>query len=195
MGGGNSGFDKDAHEEKAMRAQIKDVSDSIRDQDSESLYVIDKDGNILGSINGGEHEVGSDDLNELSRWNIVVHNHPEGGTFTPKDILQHIENGSRELYAVSSRWNYRIRPMSRRHAENAIQFYQAFDKADREFSAKAEQDFMETAKSHPSMFRNFESVYHRWVLARWDKYSHQWLQKNASKYGYEYSKTSVKRRR
>lgn len=194
MGGGNSGFDKNAHEEKPMRAQIKKVSDEIRDQDTESLYVIDGNGKILGSINGGEHEVGSDELNELSRGNIVVHNHPDEGTFTPKDILQHIENGSRELYAVSRKWNYMIRPVARRHAENAIQFYQAFNKADGELRARAEQEFIETAKSHPSMFRNFEKVYDKWVLARWNKYSHQWLQKNASKYGYEYSKTSVKRR-
>ncbi len=191
MGGGNSNFDKNAHEGKLMRETIKKQGNKIRNQDFETLCVIDRYGDIVGEVDGSGHSVRSDELDELARGNIEMHNHPNEGTFSPSDVLKHIENGSLETHVVSRSWNYLIRPKGGRHPEYGLRFYQAYREADDRLHKKAEMDFIMQAKDNPEMW----SQYDKWVLKRWDDYCHEWLQNNASKYGYEYRRTSVKGRK
>ena len=186
MGGGTSNFEKNAHEEKADG--IKKISDEIRDGNREVLVVLDENGKEIGRVDGNDHTVKSDELDELSKGKFIVHNHPEDGTFTPEDILKHVDFQSAELYAVGPTWTYRIRPKNRIHPENKLELYQAYSRANGQMRDTAEREFIMKAKDNPSMWANYE----KWVLRRWDELSHEWLQKNASKYGYEYSRTSVK---
>jgi hypothetical protein len=86
----------------------KSIEDEIANDSVEHLVVIGKDGNIYRS-KGGLDNV---DTNDEQRKNVVggtiVHNHPEGGSFSPEDLFSFNNSGAKNMVLVDKQNRYEI---------------------------------------------------------------------------------------
>lgn len=71
-----------------QNATVKNVVRKIANLKNEQRFIVDKEGNIIGSARGDKHSVGMTlgELRDKMPGNVAVHNHPEGGTFSPDDL-------------------------------------------------------------------------------------------------------------
>ena len=71
-----------------QNATVKNVVRKIANLKNEQRFIVDKEGNIIGSARGDKHSVAMTlgELRDKMPGNVAVHNHPEGGTFSPDDL-------------------------------------------------------------------------------------------------------------
>lgn len=85
---------------------ITQIEEEIRNQDFESVVVIDQDGNIVARKDGSKQDViMNNDLKEAFKGNIIIHNHPDDHTFSSNDLVSFIRNKGSEMRLVTPNWN------------------------------------------------------------------------------------------
>ena len=77
-------YSRPATQDKAIKNLIRKTAGLKKEQ----RFIVDKDGNIIGSAKGDKHSVGMTlgELRDKMPGNVAVHNHPDGGTFSPDDL-------------------------------------------------------------------------------------------------------------
>lgn len=85
----------------ALKESLDKVESKIRMQPKESGVLVDDNGNILMDKSGGKSSVKftSADVAKF-RGNILTHNHPGGGPFSPADINTVVNTGLKGIRAV-----------------------------------------------------------------------------------------------
>lgn len=77
-------YSRPATQDKAIKNLVRKTAGLKKEQ----RFIVDKDGNIIGSAKGDKHSVGMTlgELRDKMPGNVAVHNHPDGGTFSPDDL-------------------------------------------------------------------------------------------------------------
>lgn len=162
---------------------LKGAEGRIIGLDHEQLVVIDKDGFVRAAVDGGEHSVGiTANAAKYIKGNVVTHNHPNGGTFSPTDIISAGTTGAGEIRAASKRFNktYSLKASSKANGRGLA-------KAMRKAERKLEKQWQ--SKLDGMVGRKYKSKesYERQAYGHWNKIMGGWLRTNAGKYGYTYS--------
>lgn len=187
------------HSQEAAK-KIKTLEDSIRGKDTETLYVVDADGNsVLNLSDGSVNTVVVPEKERQKLFNsILTHNHPAGTTFSSDDIETAIKCGLREIRACfsakdqSSNFRENIKADGEyilvRHydVDSAIdswekgkEFYSDFVKAKQENKLKVDAIYYQSQRTAQDALKCNTMLEHFWD---------QWLRENAHKYGWYYEK-------
>lgn len=94
----------------AQEKTLSDIGNKIRNLDHEELYAVDSDGNIVARGSGDDHSV-SFGKEGVEDGNIVIHNHPPGGTFSAAD-MSGFDAGAIELRVSAAEGDYRMTKLS-----------------------------------------------------------------------------------
>ena len=171
------------HREVNKDVTIKGVEDRIRNLDHEQLAIIGPDGYVLAAVDGGEHSV-SLTANSMKyvKGNDVFHNHPNGGTFSPADIMTTGNTGAKSISAVSKRFNktYTLTAGSKANGKGLAN---AMRKAEK----KLENEWQSKLDSMVGKKYKDKASYERQAYQHWNNIMGGWLNTNASKYGYTYT--------
>ncbi len=89
--------------EKARADTLNKIESQIKQQSYESLYIVDKNGEIITQKDGTKNEV-SFTTEEALKWkdSTLTHNHPGGTVFSEADIMTCINYELQEIRAVGS---------------------------------------------------------------------------------------------
>lgn len=132
-----------------QKASVHEIENKIRNQNYESLAVVDKNNNVLVFKNGQTNEVAyTIGEQRMMRGNVVTHNHPSGSTFSGADVRSFVDSKCSEIRATTAsgktyslrrnaNYDYSDNSYATRHKE--YQFALEFDKADRKATAKAQR--------------------------------------------------------
>ena len=97
---------------EAQSKTLKQIETRTRNLKKEQFRVVDRDGNVImqkqGDKNSVSYKVG--EARDNFPGNITIHNHPDGGTFSPPD-LSDIGYGATEIRAASPEGTYILRNM------------------------------------------------------------------------------------
>ena len=95
---------------EAQSKTLKQIETKTRNLKKEQLRVVDRDGNVVmqkqGDKNSVSYKIG--EAREHFPGNITIHNHPDGGTFSPPD-LSDIGHGATEIRAAAPEGTYIMR--------------------------------------------------------------------------------------
>lgn len=101
MGGRGARFTKLSNPKRGMTAEqtstVITLESIYRNKNIEYIFIVNSDGKIVAYNKGDEISVKIPDFQKAPRL-AVIHNHPKGGTFSPKDIE---ENGKFEFKWMS----------------------------------------------------------------------------------------------
>lgn len=158
----------------------------IQDLDHEQLVVVGKDGYVMAVVDGGEHSVGltSKAYNAIKAGGIATHNHPNGGTFSPADVITAGSMGTTEIRAVSKRFKttYSLKAGNKANGSGlASQMRKDADSIEKAW----DNQILQINKRKYMNQKNYE----RAVYEAYNSVMGQWFRNNASKYGYTYSAT------
>lgn len=95
---------------EAQEKTLKGIESRTRNLKKEQYRVVDREGNVVMQKQGDEGSV-SYTMGEARQHipgNITIHNHPDGGTFSPPD-LSDIGHGATEIRAASPEGTYVLR--------------------------------------------------------------------------------------
>lgn len=151
--------------------------------DHEQLVVIGQDGYVRAVVDGSEHSVGLTPRAERNAaGNIITHNHPNGGTFSPADIISAGQIGAGEIRAASKRFGktYSLKAGAKANGRGLAKAMQR---------AEAKLTSAWQAKLDSMVGRKYSSKesYEKQAYNHWNNIMGDWLNKNAGKYGYTYS--------
>ena len=101
------------YKESYIDKQIKKYADKIRNNEFESMYVFDKNGNLLFKERGIEEEVNVSEENEdlFDEYAaITLHNHPDiGRSFSAADVGQAIFNDLKRIDVAGKYYDYTMK--------------------------------------------------------------------------------------
>ena len=171
------------HREVDRAVTIKGVEDRIRNLDHEQMAIIGPDGYVLAAVDGGEHSV-SLTANSMKyvKGNAVYHNHPNGGTLSPADIITTGNTGAGSISAVSKRFNKTYTLTANKNADG-----KGLAKAMQKSEKKLEAQWQTKLDSMIGKHYKDKASYERQAYQHWNNIMGDWLTKNASKYGYTYT--------
>lgn len=95
---------------EAQAKTLKGIETKTRNLKKEQFRVVDRDGNVVMHKQGDEGSVAFSvgEARDHFPGNITIHNHPDGGTFSPPD-LSAIGYGATEIRAASPEGTYVLR--------------------------------------------------------------------------------------
>ena len=98
-------YGRTAAQNKTVQQIIKRTANLKKEQ----MRIVDRQGNILLEKRGLKHEVASTvgEKRELAPNALVIHNHPDGGTFSAAD-LKEFGYGATEIVAAAPEGTYRL---------------------------------------------------------------------------------------
>jgi len=110
-------------EETALTAELFDAEQRIRSVDREHLIIVDRDGTVVYEAAGGADSVQFP--RPVARGRIVLHNHPNGSSFSRKDVQELFLSRALEFRLVTPAHRHwmrvpssaSLRPAQRRIAE------------------------------------------------------------------------------
>lgn len=158
----------------------------IQNLEHEQLVVVDKDGYVVAVVDGEKSSVGITPraAAAIQAGGIVTHNHPNGGTFSPTDVITAGNIGTTEIRAVSKRFgtSYSLKASSKANGKGLSSQMQKDAKAiEKQWDDKLLQ-------INKRKYAN-EANYERAVYEAYNSVMGSWMKNNAGKYGYTYSKT------
>lgn len=164
------------------------VENRILDLDHEQLIVVDKYGYVVSVVDGEEHSVGitAKAAQAIASGGRVTHNHPNGGTFSPADVISAGNLGATEIRAASKRFktSYSLKATNKANGQGiAKQMNRDYKKIEKDWDAK----ILEINKRKYMNKENYEKA----VYQAYNDVMGAWMQKNASKYGYTYSSSKL----
>ena len=160
----------------------------ILNLDHEQLVVVDKYGYVVSVVDGSEHSVGITDkaAKAIAAGGRVTHNHPNGGTFSPADVISAGNLGATEIRAASKRFKttYSLKATNKANGKGiAKQMNKDYPKIEKEWDAKI-------LKLNNRKYMNKDN-YEKAVYQAYNDVMDAWMKKNASKYGYTYSSSKL----
>ena len=191
FGGGTSGTDLNiagwtpeaGSKSVSVGTTVSGAESRIKNLDHEQLVVIGTDGYVRAVVDGGAHSVGiTPKAAEHMKGNIVTHNHPNGGTFSPADIMSGGKMGAGEIRAVSKRFNktYSLKAGKKADGKGLAKAMQkAEGKLNKQWQKKLDGMMGRKYKDRDS----YDKQAHKY----WNNIMGDWLKSNAGKYGYTYS--------
>ena len=197
-----SGISENGDQETRREKTIRDKEEEIRDKNVESMFIYDKDGNLLYSEDGDDSNVGTQEMDEsLFNDAYVTHNHPDfveddgytyaGGTFSKDDLNTFLGLNIYELRAVDTKTTYTLRKMAGK-AQDSEGFMNAYKTALRIARDDANSHALKIAISRGDneWTEGYEDKYARFAAQERHRIMDKWFRNNAKKYGYEYSTRS-----
>lgn len=93
----------------AQEKTLRGIITRTKNLKNEQSRIVDKDGNIILTKQGGKREVAYTvgEKRENMQGNIAIHNHPDGGTFSSADFSD-FGYGATDIIAVSPEGVYRL---------------------------------------------------------------------------------------
>lgn len=169
-----------------LKNALNDIELKNRNLTHEMGTVLDVKGNILGTYDGGDHEVDVGDKS-LLKDNIFTHNHPTKGTFSTGDIDSFIKYDLKELRASTDTEVYSLTRLGDKHDPR---FLEEFKKQDYEFYKKASAEINQLWAKNELDFnpREQPNEYLKLIAKTKGKYYDEWLLENAKNFGYKYEK-------
>lgn len=155
-------------------------------------HIIDRNGNILATIEGKDHQVRLDESQEeMLRGNIFTHNHPTQGTFSKGDIESFVKSDLHEIRASTDTRVFSLVKSSDAVDGNGL--IAAFK--DSEFSLmdaarrKIDKDWADgkldfDPKQKPVRYLKERNMFQA-------ELRDEWLKENAPKYGYQYTSSNI----
>lgn len=154
----------------AQDKTINKISKRTRELKNEQYRIVDKDGNVLLTKQGIQHqvEVSVGEKREFLSGNISIHNHPNiygGGTFSPDDIKD-FGYGAKEIVAVAREGNYRLVNVTKDRVNgNWMELKAGLDKiwqeADNQSSLQLRKQAQENLKNSTTK-RQLEAITETW---------------------------------
>lgn len=178
-------FEEAEQNRDKINAALHDVEEQRRGLNHEVGTIIDREGNIIEVINGGEHSVAVEDgvLNDL----IFTHNHPSGGCFSDGDIKNMIEDNLLELRASTPQGTYHsLLRTPAASKESSAEFEAGFKKANSIVTAT--KQVQEDLKNGVITKQDVKDKGFNLYVEYMSKNSESYLIENAEKYGYIYTK-------
>ena len=98
---------------EAQDKVLRSIENRTRNLKKEQLRVVDRDGNVVMQKQGGKHSVEftRGEARDNFGGNVVIHNHPDGGTFSTPDLTS-FGYGSTEIRAAAPEGTYTLRNLS-----------------------------------------------------------------------------------
>ena len=86
----------------SLSSTLKNVEDRIRNNDTETAVLIDKDGNVLLDKSNNLKDTVIFTVDETRKMldNTLTHNHPSGTTFSDADVSMALRTALKEIRAV-----------------------------------------------------------------------------------------------
>lgn len=165
---------------------LRTMEDNIRPDKTESLIVINSNGDILIDKSDGKTDQVSitDDEIKLMKNATITHNHPGGSTFSWQDLrtLEYAE--AHEMRAVGSNGiTYSL--VSNPGASHNLDFTFAYYTAENKYKSDVVDDiFAKSAQTQEDCDRCNNML---------NEYRRKWLKENAKAYGYTYTERKVKK--
>lgn len=94
----------------AQEKELTRIANRTRNLKKEQLRVVDSDGNVLMEKHGDKGSVAATlgEFRATLPGNISIHNHPDGGTFSPDD-LRSLGHGPKELRVAAPEGDYALK--------------------------------------------------------------------------------------
>lgn len=160
----------------------------ILSKNHEQLIVVDKYGYVVSVVDGGEHSVGITPKAEkaIRAGGRVTHNHPNGGTFSPADVISAGTFGTKEIRAASKRYktSYSLKATNK---ANGAGIAKQMTRDAKKIEKKWDEKILQINKRKYMNKENYEKA----VYNAYNQVMGDWFKKNASKYGYTYSSSKV----
>lgn len=176
-------YEERTHNQEKIKATLHDVEEKRRSLDYEVGTIIDREGNIIDVIQGGEHQVSVEDgvLNDL----IFTHNHPSGGCFSDGDIHSMITDNLLELRASTPQGTYYSLVRTPK-ADKYSTFEYDFKKANSIVAAtkQVQEDLKKGLITKQDIKEKGFNIYIEYMSKSVEKF----LEENAEKYGYIFTK-------
>lgn len=176
-------YEERTHNQEKIKATLHDVEEKRRSLDYEVGTIIDREGNIIDVIQGGEHQVSVEDgvLNDL----IFTHNHPSGGCFSDGDIHSMITDNLLELRASTPQGTYYSLVRTPK-ADKYSTFEYDFKKANSIVAAtkQVQEDLKKGLITKQDIKEKGFNIYIEYM----SKSAEKFLEENAEKYGYIFTK-------
>lgn len=172
MGGRGSGGGKRSGGGGGMSksSTLSKTESQIRNNSFETAVLVDERGKILLNKSGGASEVRFSKADTaVMKGNVLTHNHPEGGTFSPADIETTVKYGLSEIRAVSSKSSESLKQITNKRNKKA-------------FSSDY-RDAMNREKARLSLDIMSDKAF----TSKMELFRRAWLKNNSSKYGYQYT--------
>lgn len=105
LGVGGSLYNRTKQQDKTVRQIAKKTANLKKEQ----YRIVAEDGSVPVVSKGAQHEVGTKigDKRQYMSGSVSIHNHPEGGTFSPDD-LNDFGFGAKEIVAATPEGTYRL---------------------------------------------------------------------------------------
>ena len=185
--GGAKGFQGDA----SMRGYTAGLAKAVTDRESEirdfseyeKISIFDEKGNeVFRNDHGNAHSATYDPTKAAN--NIMTHNHPEGGSFSWKDVTGAIGTNMKEIRAVGSQFTYSLKRPERGWRIGGYELGTVRDRYNSIMMSKAM-----AAKSYVLSYKGDRETAMRrasFILA------HQTMKQLSKEYGWTYTVTKSK---
>ena len=193
MGGGHSGLKGSSKEVKKwtnLGEALKTIEKDIYQKDKEEAHVLNDNGEyVIPHVDGGKSSVNFTKEQETLMPNAtLIHNHPDGSSFSAADINYLADKELRTIIA-SAITGIRYTLTRKTNDMNKVKaFASAFTKFDDEVKTKA---YLKAKAENDSGKISDSQIYGR-VIELWSKYCDTWLKNNASKYDCEFKRGKIK---
>lgn len=167
----------------SKQTTIDSANERIRGLDHEQMVIVGQDGYVLAAVDGGEHAVSvTANAARHIKGNDVLHNHPNGSTLSPADVITTGKMGNRSISAAAKRngKTYTLTATSKANGKGLAKQMQRDEK-------KLQQAWQKKADSMMGKKYTSKESYENQLYKHWDNIMGDWMGKNASKYGYVYS--------
>lgn len=170
--------------------KIREIEDSIRNQDIETAAVVDKDGNTVFMKDGEEDRVRfTNEEGDLMRGNVLTHNHPSSSMLSPADVscfvgneLEEIRATNREgiTYSLKRNQNYTKFAGAILASDYDFEAYMAEVNAQRELDSKGYADKIISGQmSQQAANKEFTGIMTNQLT--------DWFRRHAPEYGVEFT--------
>lgn len=172
-----------------INKQIRNIERKIALEKNEIAYLIDNSGKILFHKSDNSATGVSFSQRELEKMNgnILLHNHPQGGTFSQNDIIVMLIRNISQIRAVTRRGSFIMKNTNKNLCDKKNLVIQ-YDAAVKDYEKKINEIYNRERERYYSGFsarEEFNAVCEQLNKAR-NEFRHQWLLSNAGLYGVQY---------
>lgn len=148
---------------------IKKLVKQTQNLKNEQYRIINSNGDVVLAKKGSKHEVATTvgEKRENLDGNISLHNHPEGGTFSPDDMSD-FGYGAREIVAATPEGTYRLinKKFGTKEAKNGwVQLRDGAEKIPEQSTAALLKQARENL-ANSSTYKEIKKINERWAAIR-----------------------------
>lgn len=136
MGRGESKANASTTLPTAQKKKLDSIANRTRNYKNEQYRIVDNKGNVILEKRGGAHEVGATVGEKRDAfWNnedaVSIHNHPNGGTFSPEDLSE-FGYGAKAMVVASPEATYTLainKSVAKQKGKGWLAMRDAYEKA------------------------------------------------------------------